>query len=336
MKNNIYDMVIYDEIDIYTRDGISQGAWTAAQQRLMSWFKNELTDSLFFELLNMKEFKNQNGKIASQATFKSFKEFMTNYYIENKNLTQKSYDIVVKYAQDNDEFRYKTDIILKSPFLTEEIFNYALDSGFLGTDKYKWYNVFHNKHYSNNTLKKFLVQTVKSKEGWSDLMQTLQLSKNVIDEMLKLSKNDSEIIVDLAQYGHHIDEKLFLDMVEKIDLKDSWSLTGEVAIAVAIKKMILKDKNFYEEPDKWDIINNKTIEMSSEYRAIIYSAILTYPDVNNTMLNIICKDAMALGYILRKSTTDISEIDNTNKVSIFEKTKIEAFLPQEVKDIFIF
>jgi hypothetical protein len=32
----------------------------------------------------MKEFKNQNGKLANVSYIERFKEFMCNYYIENK------------------------------------------------------------------------------------------------------------------------------------------------------------------------------------------------------------------------------------------------------------
>jgi len=327
-------MLEYDLVDVYLRDDVNQGAWTSAQQKLMKWFSDEMTDDVFLELIKMKEFENSNGKKATKDRLERFKEFMSNYYMDSENLTEESFQIVVKYAQEQDEFRYKTDAILRSPFLTPEIFEYALDAKFLGTDRYKWYNVFTTNQYSETIQEKFIKFTAGDRAGWTQFLKNQKISSNIINKMLELTKFKQDIIIEIAQYNHKVDEKTFMEMLQNLDLNDTYSLTGERDLVIAVKKMILKDRNFYEEPHKWEIIYNIISKLNSEYQAIVYSAILTYPDVSDDIMDTLCSNDTVLGYLNRDF--DINKIDSSNRITIFNKSGHEDFLPQKTKDLFLF
>lgn len=332
----IYDLVQYDWVDIYTRRDVTQSSWSAAQQRLTKWFETEMTDDVFLELINMKEFKNQNGQMADQGSIERFKDFMSNYYIDSPNITEKSYHILVDYAIKNDEFRHKTDAILGKPWVTAEIFKHALEIGYLGTDKYKWYNTFTSTQYSDQTLIKFIELTHKEvTRPWNQMIKNQKLSKKVIDKMLDITKFDHEVISDLAEHNHEVDEKTYLKMLQNVDLSEFMSLTGEKGLVVGIKKMMLRDRNFFEQPYNWQIIHKVVGELSTEYRAIVYSAALTFPNLNDDILDLICnEDITVLGYIVNKIGLD--KLDVGNRVKIYEKTGHEDFLPDTVQDLFLF
>ena len=78
----IYDLIMYDDIDIYMRDDVGFNSSNLSQSRLAKWFVTEsFTEEIFIELLKMKSFKLQNSKEASDSAMERFKDFMANYAI---------------------------------------------------------------------------------------------------------------------------------------------------------------------------------------------------------------------------------------------------------------
>jgi hypothetical protein len=326
----IYDLIHYDDVDMYMREDITQEAWGRAQRKLSKWFPSEeFTDELFLELIKMKTFKLQNGKNPRPDFMESFKEFMCNYYLDNPNITKKSFDITINFLKQSDNFRQNTDNILQSKFCTEEIFNYAIDNEYLGSDKNTLSHLFSNVKMSTETLLKYIGMGYSSK--WDSMIRLQKLSKKVIDEILAKTKVKTETIFLLAEYKHEVDTTLFLNTLDTYKPDETWENPAK-----GIKQMILKDRNLFDDVFLWkpifDFINGKA---STQDKAIIYHAIFKHKNVSKQFISeLIELQSGAIQYIVDRM--NINNIHETNRAHLYELTNMDAFLSDEAKDLFLF
>jgi len=326
----IYDLIMYDDIDIYMRDDVGFNSSNLSQSRLAKWFVTEsFTEEIFIELLKMKSFKLQNSKEASDSAMERFKDFMANYFLDNPNLTQKSFNMTVAYLIENDNFRHNTDQILQSDFCTEKIFNYALDADFLGTARETLHIVFKNLYLSEKTLLKYMERGFDYRY-WSSMIKYQKLSDKLVKKIIELSKYSDEIIIILVENNHNVDITTFLKVISNHN-----NGFGDLEPAVAIKKMILKDRHLIDDVFLWKPIFEYLEEDGGVRNAsIIFQAILTYDNIPENIIDMIVSKDYILDYI--KDNMNLDKFNDNTKSIIYEKTGKEEFLSDEVKDIFLF
>jgi len=327
----IYDMLQYDEIDIYLREGdITHGSWLKSQSKLSKWFlSKEFSEEVYLELINMKTFKLQNGKKPSQENLDRLKEFMANYFLDNPNLTEKSFNITIEFLKSTGNFRHNTDTILQSKLATEEEFNYALDNEFLGTDKKTLHEFFHNVQVSENTMKRYIAFE-KNDIKFQIVIKKQKLSIDSVHSILNKSDNKDEMVFLMAEYKQPIGTSLFLDTLATYDADEMWENPAK-----GIKQMILKDRNLIDDVFLWKSIHNFLIKNTTDMtKAIIFQAILTYDNVDESIIEFMSTYKSALEYLADKM--DVRKLSKTSNMEIYKLTHIEAFLSDEIKDVFLF
>ena len=293
-----------------------------------------MTDDIFLELIDADEFKNQNGSKASKRDLDVLKDSLSAWYTQNHNIGELAYNKAVNRIMGSKYFEDAADAILKSKFLTVDIFEHALKNNFLGDDREKWYSIF-EKPWPDNTLKLFIDRTQKEQpsKGRRALIMKQKLSRSIIDYLVIVVDDPEGLIIDLVGYNQDIDEKTFLKVLKNLDIGELISYTGERGVVIGIERFISLNRNFFEEPYNWEIISMQINDLEPFFRAKIYNAILAYEDVSRSVLDCLADDNHddIWGRIVENN-----DLHAGNMAYLYEKTGRVELLPDDIKEIFIF
>lgn len=344
MKINELDIFHY--IEDYVDRGIDQVTYTRAQIKLKEWFKTDLTDEIFIEL--MKEIPaTKSGRLLDEEFYTRFQEFLCNYYIDSPLVSEESYLILI------NNFRQSNNLIMNAPkvvnhkFFDNTTFGYIIDDGAISSvASVMWVDTFESQLFSSSNLVKFMQKSFNMKrreDYWSTIIIYQQTSQDILDFFTKEVdlKSNFDIVIDLVVAKYDLDFVTFMDAFFGTERAILNSKQKRRNIADAMCRQIRKNIDEITE-DTWywsSAIMNfiKTEKEDFWYVAVVIIILLEEKrDMGFVIKDLIQLDiaSKVLGIIINEpGFYNISEI---NRVKIFELTKMEEFLPEEAKEIFIF
>jgi len=330
----IYDLLIYDEIDIYLRNDNFMSV-SKAQAKLSNWFvSEECTPDIAYELLTMSDFKTQDSSVVDSNRLISFKEFLANYYLDNPQVTKKIFNLIVAFAKEMGNFRHNIDTILSSEFCTEKEFNYMFKTEkYFGMYKESLNTFLSNCQLSEEALLNLIDYKVAVKDNnhiqFDIIIKTQILSKKVINHLIESDKTGSnDLIYLLGRYNHEIDIDLFFSTVENFDEDEDWENPS-----IGIKKIINRKPEIINVSKYWRIIDKCIKNFSNQNTAIIIYAILVIStELPEHIIKSVAMKTKALYYILDKM--DIKQIHHVNRIALYNNTNISDFLPEDIANIF--
>ena len=354
---SFYDMMIYDTIDIVTReDSDLTKRYKAPYKEKLTEFFIDLTkcsEELFNEILDLTTLRNQNGKDCSIEKLFELKKLACEWYLSNENLTKETFDRIVEFTKTNID-KGVDDIIthLYNPSFAKEsesVFMYLIDS--------KLYNlmglreVVSSRKYqlTENQIK--VIIPLLAKEYPSELesycasiLDNHKINSADFDFYIAM---DIENLITIAKKQKGLTLEAFKQYLISNKRRLEFSLIDKDDIGRAFKDVIINNYRYKEiSAEDFDIIDEFIRgkiyyfnSLSSKLAAMVIIG-LSGTNISFEQLTFLYPKLLD-GFKFLIANKDSKQIYISNEtfrkmVYDLDETKNEFWLPETVKDIFLF
>lgn len=343
---NIYDQMIYDDIDIYLRQGeMGQQTLVTSTTNLKAFFEYEMLEKEFLELLNAKTILLQNKKNATENNLIKFKAFMCICYLKSSRMNQEIYNKIFEFIKETPFFVENIAFLIMNKFSTLEIFDYVFDEETF--DKAIRISVQNPQNVIRawlqnhpDTLDKGRILKLSELTNCrlTDLIKFQKMDISTVEEILSKTddtdfENTIELVCDLVSANQPIKPLVAMSILSQFNPNSmSWLTSPDILRAV---DKLLKNDSL--------LINDYEIR---RYLITMYSSTFYGEDANRArLIRIIFSFPLDQGFIgqfMQKEPLDeLEKIDCTGlnpstSTILYSFTEREIFLPQTAKDLFLF
>lgn len=352
---SFYDMMIYDTIDIVTREDsdLTKRYKEPYKEKLADFFEksSQCSDGLFNEILDLTSLRNQNGKDCSEQKLKELKTLACENYLKHKNLEKSTFDKIVLFVKTitpSDSLilaLYYPEFVASS----EEIFNDLIESKLYNFDAL-------NTLASSKTfeLTKKQITTIIQICASEYMADVSKISENIVEnhkiDVVDFDfyvAMDIENLITIAKKQKGLTLEKFKEYLISNKRRLEFSLIDKDDIGRAFKDVIINNYRYKEiSAEDFDIID-EFIRGKIYYFNSLSSKLAAMVIIGLSGTNISFEQLTHLyprlleGFKFLIANKDSKQIYISNEtfrkmVYDLDETKNEFWLPETVKDIFLF